>query len=359
MSLNQTLSTKDSTLNGVNRSSSQDSVSFNTSEIPEEPSRMSDACGYCDIHCIYHAIECIFTVGIIANAIVVFRVARDRKLRNTTFVSIAACAAADMCFLIAVLVLSFETVIFTVTCDYPSKFDHNAYRPMKAFTLLSANGHVTLLAIVRYVILTYPLRANVMLSTRKVLLFSALIWALSFLCIVTMAAVVFIVGIQKRLSYQFQLTLWVTVYLTPVATTVTLHLVKIYKIRQANIVTTNQQARRFKVMSRMVLVVIFIATVLPFPIVLDRFLCSLGLEVYGSSAISLHVKYIADLLILLNHSINPVMYAFLSSAFRLSLKRMLGLDRNVSNDCRNVRDTPRATLAEIQRRKDILKRMTD
>ena len=323
MSINQTM---------VWNNSTNLSCCLNKTRIPGETKQMSYPCGYCDIHCIYRAINCIFTVGIIANAIVIFRVARDRKLRNATFVCIAACAFADMCFLIVDLAVSYEAVILTITCNYPSRLRKISHRAMRIVAWFTANGHVALLAVVRFVILVYPLKANVYLSPLRVLLLSGLLWVLACLISAAMGLFSFITGSSPGASYQFHLILWTTVYLTPVLTTATLHLVKVYKMRQPTTVTTNEDAkRRVQAMSKMVLLVIFIAAVLPFPMVLNRILRSIWNEIYGSTTVSLQVEYIAHLLVLLNHSINPVMYAFVSKPFRISLKRMLGFDQNPPN----------------------------
>ena len=277
-----------------------------------------------------------------------------------SFVSIAACAAADMCFLIVELVLSFETVILTVTCDYPRRIRRDIFLPVAVVSWFTANGHMALLAVVRYVILVYPIKAKVYLSTRRVLLLSVLVWTIAFLSSFGIGLQSFLMDTSPRASYKFHLALWTTMYLTPGTITVMLHLVKIYKIRQTTTVTTNEQAqRRVRVMSRMVLLVIFVGTVLLFPFVLDKFLQTFGKHIYGTPAPSPQVKYSSHLLVLVNHSINPVMYAFVSDAFRMSLKRMLGLDRNVSNGWSSRNETPLSTLSDIQRREDLLQRITD
>ena len=333
MSINQTLSSNYSTTVTINGSCFQGACSFNKSGSRDKTTRIAGPCGYCDTSCIYRAIQCIFTLGVIANAIVVFCVARDRKLRNATFVAIAACAAADMCFLIVELVWSYHAVILTITYNYPSRVRQNkTYLAMKVVSWFTANGHVTLLAVVRYVLLTYPLKAMVYITTRRVLLLSALVWTLASLSSFALGLFDLIIDFPKRASHEFHLVLWTTVYLTPVTTTAVLHLVKIVKIRQITTVSTNEQAKlRVQAMSRMVLLVIFIAAVLPFPFVLDGFMRSFGINIYKSPAIALHIRPISRLLVLLNHSINPVVYAFVSNVFRTSLKRMLGLDRSASN----------------------------
>ena len=273
MSLNQNLTSNDFQTATMNASCFQEPCSFNTSRIPGERTRMTYPCGYCDMQCTYRAIKCIFTLGIIANAMVVSCVARDRKLRNATFVSIAACAAADMCFLIIELVLVFEEVILTITCDYPGRIRQHTYKSMKVVAWFTSNGHVALLAVVRYVILVYPIKAKIYLSTRRVLLLSVLVWAIAFLSSLVIGLLSFISGTTPSISYQLNLGLWTTVYLAPGMITVMLHLAKIYNIRQTTTVTTNEQVR---VMSRTVLLVIFVGAVLPFPFVLDRSLKTFG-----------------------------------------------------------------------------------
>ena len=358
--MDQNFSKIDSTTLTMNGSNSSIPTSRSGSRVPEETTPIVYPCGYCDIHCIYHAIYCVFTVGIIANAIVLFRVALDRKLRKVTFVSIASCAFADMCFLVISLAVSFEAVIWTTTCNYYTSVSvHNVYKVMKIVSYFSANGHVALLAIVRYVFLTFPLKASIYLRTRRVLLLSGLVWALGFLFIITMTLISITAGIERRRSEYFQIILWTAIYLIPVIVTASLHIVKIYKLKHMSFVNPSEQMKgRIKKMSKMVAVVIVCATVMPLPFVLNRLLQSVELElhVYGSTAVALHAGYIVQIFMLLNHSVNPVIYAFVSDAFRMSLKRMLGRKKHGLSST----DTPpSAPLSVIQRREELLNRMTD
>ena len=314
-------------------------------------------CGYCDIRCTYYAIETCFTLGVIANAIVLLRVFQDKHLQNPTFVSIAACAFADLCFLVVNLSVSFDAVILTVTCDYPSKVYGNTHRIVKSIAWFSANGHVALLAILRYICLTFPLKANILLSTRRVVLLSGLVWLLGILVMGVLSVVIFFTDFTAGTSQEFQVVFWTTTYLMPLVTTVTLHVVKMYKVKKMTSETATENTKKLlQTMSRMVIIVVCLATVMPFPYIVDRVLRTIDPDIYKTREMSLHAKGVANALVLLNNSINPIMYAFVSEPFRMSLKRMLRFDRDVTEDSMVASMT---SVTMIQKREMILQRMEE
>ena len=298
-------------------------------------------CGYCDTKCVYYAIETIFIVGVLANAIVIARVVMDKQLRNSTFVAIAALAFADMFFLSVNIIVSYETVILTVTCDYPAQIIGTPYYIIKSITWFGANGHVALLAILRYVSLNYPLKANAYLTTKRVLVFSAIVWVLGAILMISLTCVIIFTDMVAGLSQEFLLALWTIVYLMPLIITATLHVVKVYRVRRSTRNTATDSTKKYlRIMSKMVILVIVCAAILPFPRLLDKILRTYDRNIYGSKELKNHIGGISNVLFLVNHCINPVIYGFVSKPFRNSLKRMFACIDGSKEDSIVTSDTP-------------------
>ena len=115
-------------------------------------------CGYCDTICIYTCIRLIFVIGVLANALMIFRVIRDKKLRSPTFIALASLAVADSLYLLFQLVLSVEFIITKMTCGTKIQFIFKHLPGFLAMFWFSASFHVTLLAAMRYIVLVHPIK---------------------------------------------------------------------------------------------------------------------------------------------------------------------------------------------------------
>lgn len=298
------------------------------------------SCGYCDTACVYSAIETLFVIGIIANIFVIARVIRDRKLHDSTFVAIAALAIADLLFLTLNLTTSFERVILSVTCSSPVIIS-SPYYILKSICWFSANSHIALLAVLRYITLAHPLRANAYLTVKKVILSSVFVWIIGVLLTGTLTALINARIILAGKSQEFLLYLWLTVYFLPLVITSVLHILKIFMVK-SSIAATTTEATRMSIqrMSRIVVVVIVMAAVLPLPRLIHKCLKLAGRDVYPPGNFRTHFGEIADCLFLINNFINPFIYGFMSKKFRQSLISMFSCCPGVDEDSVATTDTP-------------------
>ncbi|XP_060594143.1 melanocyte-stimulating hormone receptor-like [Ruditapes philippinarum] len=298
------------------------------------------SCGYCDTACIYSAIETLFIIGIVANMFVITRVIRDRNLHDPTFVAIAALAIADLLFLTLNLTTSFERVILSVTCSSPVIIS-SPYYILKSIFWFSANTHVALLAVLRYITLAYPLRANAYLTIKKVIISSIVVWIIGMIITGSLTALINAKIILAGRSQEFLLYLWLSVYFLPLVITCVLHILKICMVKGSISFTTTDATRKsIQRMSKIVVVVIVMAAVLPLPRLIHKCLKLAGRDVYPPSDFRTHFGEIADCLFLINNFINPFIYGFMSEKFRGSLKSMFSWLPGVNEDSIVTSDTP-------------------
>lgn len=287
------------------------------------PFDMDKPCGYCSAGCIYNSIEMGFVVGVIANIIVIVRVSRDKKLRDPTFAAIACLAAADAAFLTLNLCRSFDEVIMTINCTFPTKLVTRPFYITQSVTWFAANSHVALMAILRYITMAYPLKSAFILTVRRVVMSSVCVWILGSILIGCFSLLISYGLILPGKSQEFVIVLWTIVYLMPVCVTTILHLMKMFVVkkttRDSATETTKRSVRR---MSRIVIMVITFAMTLPLPRLLGKIIRAARVQ-YPSTEFGTHYEGIADLLFLINHFINPFMYGFMSKRFRNSIKDML------------------------------------
>lgn len=281
------------------------------------------SCGYCDTICIYNVIEMAFVVGVVANSLVIARVIKDKRLRDPTFIGIAALAFADLLFLTLNLLLSFEIVVIALTCLTPKLLSRPWYI-MNSMIWFSANSHVALLAILRYLTIAYPVECSVHLTARRVVMLSAGVWILGMLLLGTLAGMITAKLIKPGASRDFIIIWWLTVYLIPLIVTTILHILKMFRLKKKTKDSTSSVTRRsMSRMSKIVPLVIIMATVLPLPKLIFNCMRTAGYDTFPSETFKQHLQGISQLVYLVNHFINPFIYGFLSKKFRNSLKDML------------------------------------
>ncbi|KAL4216385.1 obsolete negative regulation of cAMP metabolic process [Mactra antiquata] len=277
-------------------------------------------CGQCQGNCIYSAIEIGFLIGVIANLVVIGIILKDSRLRHPAFMGIAALAFADLIFLCVNLVLSFETVITTLWCIRPVVLSRPFYI-IKSVTWFSANAHVALLAIIRYVSIAHPLRACSILLPLRVFFISCGVWILGLILLGSLSLLITHKIITPGISKEFVIVWWLMVYLLPLTVTVILHILKLCFVRTVLKQKRSPDTENRKLVQRMstiVVMVIIMATVLPLPRLAYHCLRVSGILTSVES--KMHLKGISQLFYLLNHCVNPFIYGFLSITFRRSLK---------------------------------------
>lgn len=309
---------------------------------PGSGGRPMGPCGYCTTSCVYSSIEICFIIGVVANALVIASVYRDRRLRESTFIGIACLAFADALFLLVNIADSIDKVNSTVSCEVPQLRGNRPFYIVLSVTWFAANGHVSLMAILRYLILVYPLRANMILNKKRVFLMSLGVWVVGGILIGTLTLLIVYGYILAGKSQEFVVILWGVVYLMPLVVTTILHLLKLFNVRKSTRETATEATRKsIQLMSMIVIIVILFAMILPLPRLVLKFInVTAGRDAYPSPEFKTHYEGIANLLYQINHFINPFMYAFLSPRFRASLKDMITCRKSTTDTSQDTMETP-------------------
>ena len=271
----------------------------------------------CDIKCIYKCVDMVFILGVIINGIVVWRTIADRSLRTPTFIAIACLALSDAMCLSLNSVDSFSIIYSAVTCSEIQKGTHNIVKAVLGITWFASNGHVSVIAVVRCVLVIRPLHANIYLTKRKILIASGVVWLIG-ICIWGTVFVLDVLSIRVAVtSVEFQLFLWGLVFFSPLAITTICHLTKCYRVRrfaQSQLSQTNSRLRIYRKMSKMILLVIIVAVALQLPM----FVMNVH-QATQRRRMNSHIEEVVLFLFLLNSCINPVIYAFMWKPFRISI----------------------------------------
>ena len=298
-------------------------------------------CGSCTDACVFSAIEMCLVLGIIANIIVIIRVIKDRKLRSNTFVGIACLAFADSAFLLLNLTLTYELVIRRVTCTLPSQIRGHVFAFFMGVTWFSANGHVALMAILRYIILVYPIKSQAYLTLKRIILMSVSVWVLGFIIRGIFTLIIRLTNTRPRKSVLIFLGLWIIIYFLPLLVTITLHIMKVKLVKKTSHHSDNALVRKSVArMSKIIVVIIVCATLLPLPRMIFGIIDVVDEVKYPSRSVKSYFRSIAHLLFLVNNCINPCIYAFMSKPFRNSLMRMFGKEASEGDSSTGTVDTP-------------------
>ncbi|XP_052814580.1 somatostatin receptor type 4-like [Mya arenaria] len=284
-------------------------------------------CGICDTKCVYSAIETTFMLGVVSNLLIVYIVVKEKRLHDPTLIGIAGLAVSDAIFLFLRLLKPIEEVIRVSTCENGTDkaIGTKWYYSIRTSAWAAANTHVAMLAVIRYITLVYPIKSHLILTIKRILLASFWIWLFSLAFVGTLSVLMAYNLIPGWQSHEYVLILWTCVYIMPVTVTTILHWRKVILVRRsANTYSTDRQIKNIRRMSKLVILVVILATVLPLPRFINKILIAINMNrrLDISKEFLRHFKGVSDILFLVNHSINPILYGFLSQRVRKSLQKV-------------------------------------
>lgn len=271
----------------------------------------------------------ICLLGFLLNVVLLARIIKDRKLHCTTFAVIGELAVSDIVYIVTYA--SKSTFARFLPCvplrEYRLAMIFLECGMMGAW--FSSSLHTVLIAVVRFIILCYPIRSRVWLTTRRLIVTSVCIWIFSL----ANGSTVFL--------YRDYLFVFICCcYVISVLLITVFHVLKLYNLQKIRVIQVSNVKREKTNMSRMVTVVILVFVVFPLPFIAGSIAKYLGLHKNP-----LYVD-IGSTLLTLNSAINPIIYGFLSVVFRQSVLRML----HCTNSELSKNNSPRSSAVQYSKK---------
>lgn len=253
-------------------------------------------------------------VGMAGNGLTVVAIATDRKLHTKTYATIAAIAVADCMYCTMAVLWS------TLMLAYLDYSNYRQYRKcindflfllmntvvsvLFSASYIASSLSISLLSIVRFVILSLPLKSNTILRKSSLVFIIILIWFLSIAL-----AVCKIIPLQFIYREHINLVDVFVTFIVPLLTIIIFHGMKIFTLRQSAYRKTE-----VKKMERLVVAIILLFFVCNLPWQVLRVLAQY--KVYVPVYL---LQSMMGYLLQFNNCVNPVLYAFLSPRIRHSI----------------------------------------
>lgn len=252
--------------------------------------------------------------GMAGNGLTVVAIATDRKLHTKTYAIIAAIAVADCMYCTMAVLWS------TLMLAYIDYSNYRQYRKcindflfllmntvvsaLFSASYIASSLSISLLSVVRFVILSLPLKANTILRKSSLVFIIILIWFLSIAL-----AVCKIIPLQFISRENINLVDVFVTFIVPLLTIIIFHGMKIFTLRQSEYRKTE-----VKKMERLVVAIILLFFVCNLPWQVLRLLAQY--KVYVPVYL---LQSMMGYLLQFNNCVNPVFYAFLSPRIRHSI----------------------------------------
>lgn len=252
--------------------------------------------------------------GMAGNGLTVVAIATDRKLHTKTYATIAAIAVADCMYCTMAVLWS------TLMLAYLDYSNYRQYRKcindflfllmntvvsvLFSASYIASSLSISLLSIVRFVILSLPLKSNTILRKSSLVFILILIWFLSIAL-----AVCKIIPLQFIYREHINLVDVFVTFIAPLLTIIIFHGMKIFTLRQSAYRKTE-----VKKMERLVIAIILLFFVCNLPWQVLRVLAQY--KVYVPVYL---LQSMMGYLLQFNNCVNPVIYSFLSPRIRHSI----------------------------------------
>ncbi|XP_048753941.2 galanin receptor type 2-like [Ostrea edulis] len=252
------------------------------------------------------------TFGFLGNGFTFFIIVVKKELHNKTFAVIAVIALSDCLYCMGAIVWGLSYNAYINTKDYRNyeecvnkvfyDFINIYLSGLMSAAYIASGFFIAVLSVVRYIIISYPLKSNILLTRRRVIL------TISAVYIVSLG-----IGVLKNQETNLggkvnkPLDLIVS-YLVPLSVMVVFHTLKLRTLKRNTFQTTSSSVRKMEIVVVMVVLAFFLL-LLPWHVLVMLYEYGLYSPTYVAMTVS-------SLLLQLNNCINPVFYAFLSPRVR-------------------------------------------
>ncbi|XP_061179199.1 C-C chemokine receptor type 5-like [Saccostrea echinata] len=250
--------------------------------------------------------------GLTGNFIAFVKIVFSKKLHTPTFAAIGCLALPDLFMIIHCYIISFTNIESYLRDKF--YFDQHLvsvcdfYDSLFYMTYYCSLGHVIFLSIVRYLLITDPLRSKNYLTVSFVARYSIIIWCISFiLSISTVALFMVDMNLTKDESYLILAILRAIVGFIPICIIIILHYLKLKTLRNST-VNGHVQNR----MSFIVVVILSVFTSYQIFVIFKPILWVLDLKFNIAKSVQNTFYSVSQLFAFLHFSCNPYIYFFIS-----------------------------------------------
>jgi hypothetical protein len=248
--------------------------------------------------------------GFLGNGFTFFIIVKKKDLHNKTFAVIAAIAISDCIYCFGMILWAFFYYPYMSTDDFRNKFAcvrvfqqiKVVLSPTMSAAYMASGFFIAVLSVFRYIILSFPLKANILLTRGRALLTMAAV------CTVSVGMAIF-KSLNTNIGDKINKPLdFLVSYLLPLIVMVVFHTLKLMHLKRNTFKKTSSSVRKMEIVVAMILSAFFFL-LLPWHVLAMLHAFRLYSPNYAAMTVS-------SLLLLLNNCINPVFYAFLSPRVR-------------------------------------------
>ncbi|XP_056001310.1 thyrotropin-releasing hormone receptor-like [Ostrea edulis] len=266
----------------------------------------------------------LLVIGVAGNTIIIILVSTRKELRTPTFTAIACLSVADLLCLCSRYVYTINAIKHFM--EYQA---WSMYGTVTFYFLHSANFHIMLIAYLRYVFITKPLR-SVNITTKSVLKMSGGVWFAGILT-GSLYCLTIVLELYENITVEHSSVLQVIFYIyvtfVPFLLIVVLHIIKIFKLNKMGHLSTGKHLSISRKMSLMLFIVILIYILSTTPMLATMILYLICMSIdYRLAVCQISFFYytvsVVSLCLLLNNAVNPLVYFFFSPPSLKVLRRI-------------------------------------
>ena len=299
-----------------------DGDNFTSPNISEAPGCVSETGEWSFIHELFTCLGITLLVfSCVGNSVAIIFIRRNSTLHTPTYTGIACLAFCDLIAAIFRFLKfrSFAIYIFFNGCQQRNQFIFEDTLSILAFlTLNSSYFHLIMVSVVRYKLISRPFKTYVGLSCGTVRRYSIVCWALSVLASIGYGIKVLTLShVRKHQSDAIEIAFVLYLFSITIVPLLTIHILKIRKLREALVVNKRQEVRMHTMMA--VISTTTVACIVPIA----------GLQVNKAIGDSHHTftpqelfvqGQLSQVCLALNHALHPVLYFLLSEVTKKKIK---------------------------------------
>lgn len=294
------------------------SDSENVSIVPNTTGKYLNTTAHLDDHCNWFLpwVEWLkiflLTFGFLGNGMTVVIILVKKDLHQKTFATISLIALSDCLYCLCAILWGLFYYAYMDPHDYWAlescvseffdKYLKSALSLLGSTAYATSGFYIAVLSVFRYIIIAYPLKANIILTKR-------IVFATFFTVFLISIGYGFFKTLKINLSNKILKSLDLLVsYLIPLTVMVVFHTLKLLTLKRNTFRSTKNSTRKMEVVVIMVVMAYF-WLLLPWHVLV----ISYEFQLFSPAYIPLTVS---SLMLQLNNCINPVFYAFLSPRIR-------------------------------------------